>query len=332
MLEVIEKVMDEILKEKIDFYNIKKVLEEFKSLLLEITELDLKSLSNKSDLQLEEGMALCTTFAALCIDDIIRTRQFIRGIYKAVLQVKKQTNESVTILYAGTGPFATLALPLLTKFGPDEVQLVLMEVNKNTIHYLNHTIEKLDIGKYVNKVICGNASTYQLENSGEIDILISETMQHALVKEQQVPIMLNLVNQLKKDVIIIPENIKLDLALWDTSSKEVLNDEYLLKYELLETLLNFNKQFIHSFVNGQDDNRINLCHGVKFRTDNSTQFDKLAILTSIHTYADEWIRYGESGLCIPKILLDTENTSSELKEISLQYVFDGNPHFTYTLN
>ena len=63
---------------------------------------------NREDIHLANGKALGTSWAARCVDDIIRTKKFVAGVYQAVQKLLNEYPEkTVHILYAGTGPFAT---------------------------------------------------------------------------------------------------------------------------------------------------------------------------------------------------------------------------------
>lgn len=77
--EIITTLMNEILEEEINYAVMEQKLHDFKTFLLDITHLDLNDLEDRKDMQFENGIALCTTFAALCIQDLMRTRQFVRG-------------------------------------------------------------------------------------------------------------------------------------------------------------------------------------------------------------------------------------------------------------
>lgn len=334
--EVIEEVTDEILSEQLDLNSLKNKLDELKSLLLKITNLDLEKHGNKDDLHFENGMALSSSFAALCIDDAIRTRQFVRGIFAAVKQVSSHKPKPIKILYAGTGPFATLILPLLTKYSPEEIQLILIEVNKRTVKYLKRLIKELKIEDYIEKIICEDASKCKIPKEPNVDIIISETMQHGLVREQQVPIMLNLINQLNENVIMIPNLIRLDLALMNTRNNLMTINTEESKYKVLKNLLEFDKPFIHSNFRPnkrhQQNERFELCKRVLFRNDNNDFHDKLVILTSIQVHDEEWINIDCSGLTAPKFLLDLQTADKQKKEISMDYVINRNPDFEFEIN
>jgi len=325
--KIIESLMSEILQDEINYVALEKKLLDFRTFLLEITKLDLNDLEDRKDLEFDNGIALCTTFAALCTHDVMRTRQFVRGIYQAIQNVQKEKPEPLHLFYAGTGPFATLILPILTKVSHLELRLHLMDVNEKTLEYLDKVLRTLDIHDYVEKIICGDATKYEIENPKDIDILVSETMQHGLVKEQQVPIMLNLVKQLSKNSVVIPNNIQLDLALKSTNINYVLEGKNELLYHKLTRLLDFTPDFIHSIDINQT--QFELCKHLDF-SNKQGDFDEMVVLTNIQVYKDEWIHRDLSGLTIPKTLfqLNSENTT---QEISISYVIQEQPNFEVEL-
>lgn len=325
--KVIVEVMDEILQDKINYLALSEKLHQLKSFLLKITELDLNNFEDRKDLEFGNGIALCTTFAALCIDDIMRTRQFVRGVYQAIKDKQKENNNPVHLFYAGTGPFATLILPILSRISPEEIRLTLLDVNEKTLDYLNCVIEELSIEPYIDQIICADASTYQFDVNQQIDVLVSETMQHGLVKEQQVPIMINLVSQLSQDSIVIPNNIQLDLAQMNSSSELYPEAKRHLVYKRLKRLLDFTPEFIRTIDTKQKN--FALCSQIDF-LDDQKGYDRLVILTSIQVYKDEWIHVDLSGLTIPKFLLDL-NREKNRKHISLSYVIKEQPNFELEL-
>lgn len=331
-IESIEKVTEEIVSNEINYQSLRSKLQEFMNFLTQLTRLELNESIKEANIQFENGIALNTKDAALCVVDIIRTRQFVRGVLKAVNDIKKQKSSTVRIMYAGTGPFAMLILPLLTRYSSDELQLTLLEVNKGTGTHLKRLIEKLEIGAYIEKIVFEDASKYKIEEKAEIDILISETMQFGLVKEQQVPIMLNLVTQLKEDIIIIPQKIKLDLALMNANTELVINNKEELRYKTLKTVLEFDRQFIQTYANEIKQNKqIELCKQLKFKEVADREYDRLVMLTAIQVYGDEWIDVDLSSLTIPKRILNLVDVEKTKKEIAMNYVIKEIPDFEYKL-
>jgi predicted RNA methylase len=329
---VIETLMDELLKEDIHYLNLQQKLYDFRDVLLDITHLDLNDLEDRKDLQFDNGIALCTTFAALCIQDVMRTRQFIRGIYQAVTDKLSENQKPVHIFYAGTGPFATLILPILTKFDATQIRLTLMDVNEKTLDYLDNVIQALSIEDYINTIVCADASAYQFEEDQQVDILVSETMQYGLVKEQQVPIMINLVQQLPKESIVIPNNIHLDLAYKDSSANLVLEGKNHLIYKTIQPLLDFTPEFIYALNGrGKEQQRFELCENLDFSKD-KVAYNKLVVLTSIQVYKDEWIQADLSSLTIPKELFAFDDIDSSKTQLSLSYVIKEQPDFEVELS
>lgn len=67
----------------------------------------------EDDLRLASGLALSPRLAAQCLLDGPRTAAFLRGTLAAISEaLRRFPDEAIEIVYAGTGPFATLALPL----------------------------------------------------------------------------------------------------------------------------------------------------------------------------------------------------------------------------
>jgi predicted RNA methylase len=324
---VLESLTDELFQEEIHYSNLQKNTHNFRDCLLAITELDLNDLEDREDLQFENGIALCTTFAALCTHDIWRTRQFVRGIYQAVTDKLSEKGAPVHIFYAGTGPFASLILPILTKFTSQQIRLTLMDVNEKTLRYLDRVIQELSIEAYIDDIVCADATTYQFEKHQQVDVLVSETMQHGLVKEQQVPILINLVSQVSENTLVIPNNIQLDLALKNSSKDLILNGQNDLSYKELTKLWDFTPEFIRSI--NTTKTRFELCKEVDFSHEESI-FDFLVVLTSIQVYKDIWILRDLSGLTIPKILMGLNHQHKT--KISLSYIIKEQPDFEVVLS
>ena len=329
--EIISSLMDEILVEEINYLALEKKLQDFKTYLLDITHLDLNDLEDRKDLQYDNGIALCTTFAALCIQDVMRTRQFIRGIYQAITDKRSESQKPVHVFYAGTGPFATLLLPVLTKFDSQQIRLTLMDVNEKTLEYLDKVIQALSIEDYIDEIVCADASTYQFEEHQQVDVLVSETMQYGLVKEQQVPIMINLVRQLPKDSIVIPNNIHLDLAYKNSSADLRLEWKNHLMFKTIQPLLDFDPDFMHSLKENGTQQRFELCKNLDFSEDKAS-YDELVVLTSIQVYKDDWIHVDLSSLTIPKVLFGFKDVDGDKTKLSLSYVIKEQPDFDLELS
>ncbi|WP_316748171.1 hypothetical protein [Pedobacter gandavensis] len=201
-------------------------------------EFDLHTSVGREHIQTPNGNAIGTFWAAQCIREIFRTQRFSRALYSAVLGAIGQNRKQIHVLYAGTGPFAALALPIMMMFKPEDVQFTFLEINPESIRVLEKVIDLFDLSAYVKTIHQCDASLWDVPSS-RIDIVISETMYRALIAEPQVAIMLNLASQLPKEVVFLPEEIKVSLCKLSRGSGEP---------ERIAELINFNKASMYSII------------------------------------------------------------------------------------
>ena len=206
------RITSEYFNDHLDYQKLSIASKEYKNLLNGVCGQNMDVENGRNDIDLDNGKALGTFWAALCIDDMIRTRQFIRGINKAI-QEKINQQKPLHVLYAGTGPFATLILPFILRYPKEDIKYTLLEINPLSFEILQDVILKLGLKDYNIKLVKEDATKYNIDSENKPDILISETMQNALAKEQQVPIFLNLMNQVNYDSVFIPQKIELSIGL-----------------------------------------------------------------------------------------------------------------------
>ena len=148
------------------------------------------------------GLAVAPMSAAFCIIDFMRTQKFLMGIKQAVEdRLQKNKNKPVVILYAGTGPFATLVIPLTSVFTASQIQFVLLELNPVSINCLQKIITALGLQHYVTALTEADATSYLIDEKSQPDIIVSETMRPGLMKEPQVSIIANLLPQCIKQPV-----------------------------------------------------------------------------------------------------------------------------------
>lgn len=163
--------------------------------------------------ELEEGVAISPAGAAGCINHEARTKVFSRGLYQAILEAKNRfPGEKIKILYAGTGPFATLAIPQLFQFSKDEIEFVAIDIHKDSTDNLMTLLPNLQIDGYFPEIICDNAITHQYKGEPP-HIVISETMDQGLFREPQAAITANFVPQMRDGGIFLPEKITISAGL-----------------------------------------------------------------------------------------------------------------------
>ena len=148
-MQVIKNIAEVLLKEETDFFELSKVIHDYEELLLDLSSLNMENDTSRSDIYFENGKALGTTWAAMCIRDMMRTKIFVKGLFKAIEFIQQTKEGAVQIIYAGTGPFATLALPVMASFSAKEIQFTLLEINRTSFENAKKVIKKLGFGNYV---------------------------------------------------------------------------------------------------------------------------------------------------------------------------------------
>lgn len=164
------------------------------------------------------GLALSPAMAALCAQDVARTVEFLRGTHAAILHVRKrEPARPVRILYAGCGPYATLAVPLMAALAPGEACFTLLDIHPASIASARSIVDTLGLAEYVADCAAMDAAAYRVCPEQPPDILLLELMQACLESEPQVAITRHLVAQ-APGALLVPEEVRVDLVLVDTAS------------------------------------------------------------------------------------------------------------------
>ena len=162
------------------------------------------------------GQAISPEDAARCVLDHRRTSKFLRGLLAAIRQAQVRfPGVAVEILYAGCGPFAPLALPLTTRFGPHELRFTLIDIHQTSLDTARRIFHAVGAGAWIRECIRCDAASYHHQGPLPIHVVVAETMQAALDKEPQVAITANLAPQLAVGGIFVPEKITISACLCD---------------------------------------------------------------------------------------------------------------------
>lgn len=182
-------------------------------------QVDLHSDIAEGETACNEGLALSPRQAALCADEFQRTAIFLRGLHHAIVEsVELKSPEPVRVLYAGSGPYAALAVPLMTVFPPEKVRFTLLDMHPVSIASAKSVVRRLGLDRSVEAYALADACEYIIPVDSIPDIILSETMSTALEKEPQVAIMRHLLGQ-APDAVIVPESVRVDAFLVDTSKE-----------------------------------------------------------------------------------------------------------------
>lgn len=169
--------------------------------------------------RLDSGLAISPTTAAMCIRELFRTCAFIRGLGEAIRD-SVCSNRPVRVLYAGCGPYALLAVPLMTAFSKDQVVFTLLDVHQQCLDDAKKLIDSFGFFGHVDEYLCADATTYRIPDDKKPDIIVSETMSVALHNEPQVSIARNLHSQ-APGAKMLPQRVSVEVCLLNSSKEHV---------------------------------------------------------------------------------------------------------------
>ena len=315
-------ITSQFFEETSDYYS---ALKEYKQLLFRTSNEAINNVEHRNNFQLENGVAIGTLWAANCLDDLVRTYKFIRGIELAV-QEKIHQKDSLHILYAGTGPFASLILPFMLKYAYLNITYSLLEINPLSFEALKSTIKKLDLETNNINFINQDATKYKFPKNFSPDIIVSETMQRALDSEQQVSIFYNLMRQSNSDTVFIPE--KITLAIGTGSSENGKPDIQQKYYRKHHKVFEVSKEVMNS-ENWLFDKTTTQLNFAKKQTilkiEELSTAKEIVVMTEITIYKNEKLIINESGLTAPKYIEDISNNKKKSLTIESRYVVGSEP-------
>jgi len=173
--------------------------------------------------ELAQGTAISPKDAARCLLDLHRTTQFLRGIEAALREAQRRfPGQTLELLYAGCGPYATLAVPLCLRFSPAEVQLTLIDFHERSLRAAKSLLARLGFSDFLRAAVQCDAATYRHPAERAPHLIVAESLQRALSKEPQLAITANLAPQLRAGGIFIPRRISIQLCLADLSKEFTL--------------------------------------------------------------------------------------------------------------
>ncbi|MEQ6123290.1 phytanoyl-CoA dioxygenase [Pseudotenacibaculum sp. MALMAid0570] len=261
------------------------ILNEMYQIYQELTGINGKDedLEHLACLPAETGVALSLNHAAACFLDYRRTTKFLKGFVQAIKdKQKKHPNETIKIFYAGCGPFAPFVTLIAPMFGKDEVQFSVLEINEKSLKIAKKLIRQLGLTDYVNEYYQADAIKFEIPNADEYHILFSETLDALLNRECYVPILWNLLPQLRKDITVVPENVVIKLNFKKGSEEVYESDVFDVRKVLRETekTKELPQKFAQTSVSLSD----------------AEKYDSVILDTAVFVYKEHFLERCESSL------------------------------------
>jgi SAM-dependent methyltransferase len=162
------------------------------------------------DTVLDQGLALHPASAADCTKDPLRTAVLLRAVEAALRDaLARFPGQTIEIVYAGTGPLAPLAIPLLPRFEDAPLAFTFIDIHAHAIDAARAVAGYFGVTPLVRDFVVADATRY--EHPRPLHMVVTETMQRALRREPQVAITRQLARQLVPGGILVPERIRVDL-------------------------------------------------------------------------------------------------------------------------
>ena len=266
-----------------------------------------KELIGEGETLTPEGLALSPTNAVMCADDYLRTIRFIRGLHAAIIDRKKRhSGRPVRVLYAGCGPYATLAIPLMSVLSSEAVTFTLVDIHAESIDAVKSIVKSLGYVDYVSAFQVADAGSYRIARDRQPDIVLMEIMQSCLKNEPQVSVTRHLMRQ-APDAVLIPAEVRIELKLVD------LSREFTLHYSEqdvpglhrdrihVDTLFRLNREAVASW---NDGGRELLPAAVVQIPELPESRYQLMLFTIVDVFGDNTLRDYDSGLTVPRAIRD----------------------------
>ncbi|MEP3654955.1 MAG: hypothetical protein ABJO36_08665 [Litorimonas sp.] len=259
-----------------------------------------------------QGLAISPTMAAMCTDDFVRTITYLRGLNAAIRDLRRDNAKNpLRVLYAGTGPYAVLAIPLMTVWSSDEVVFEILDIHDTSIEAVKTIVQNLDLGSHVSAYHCIDAMEYTPHPDNFPDIIIAEVMLAGLENEPQVAVTRSLTKKMP-DALFLPESIEVSAYTEDPDHD-------------LGTVFKFDKSMFGMAAN--DANMLPASTLKIPEKPSSTQEHQrpsthIFLQTRVQVYGTHTLEKNDSGLTVPQLF----NCDFEYgKPLKIAYQMGENP-------
>lgn len=250
----------------------------------------------RSETRLPCGRAISMKHAAHCLLEFQRTAVFLRGIYQALTTLEQRfPGQTLDIVYAGCGPYATLMTPLLPLLRHLPLRLTLIDIHPQALA-MAASIQTA-MGFPAPELCATDAATYRHPAGRTLHLVITETMRRALEGETQVAVTAHLVRQLHPNGVLVPEAIELKtFHKWHRYAEEDVAPAQ------RQVALDWHLRVDRTFLSGlderacQNDPDYGVPCGMIHLPAVGLQRHSLAVQTHITTFAEHQLDDGECSL------------------------------------
>jgi hypothetical protein len=278
--------------------------------------------------RLESGLAISPTAAALCVRELFRTTAFVRGLGNAINDLLRP-DRPVRVLYAGCGPYASLAVPLMAVFSREQASFTLLDIHQNCLDDASKLIDSLGFSDRVDGSFCADATRFRIPPALMPDIIVSETMSVTLHNEPQVAIERNLLAQ-APDAVMVPERVSVELCTLRPGKEHVfMPADFVGEFPAPERdRVHLGKLFDLDAASvlawqGVDGDRL---PAGRVRVPDSLEGRTPYLLTRICVYGDTCLNDYDCSLTIPRRVRDSFTGGEELQ---FHYQLGAHPELRY---
>jgi hypothetical protein len=299
--------------------------------LLDLSGIDTNTSTFREHIHTDQGRSVSTFAAAMCLKDYFRSRAFMLGLIESVHHQRvHHKGQPVRVLYAGTGPFATLVLPLCYLFRPEEVQITGVEINKESLDALQKLIHLFQIEPWFESLIHADLLEFQAPPSS-FDIILTETMREALRAESQVAITYHLFPLLKPLGQLLPEEITVDAVVFSHRKEAEMqkldpkqSNLHLLQIRL-DCIFRISRQNCFPLPIPQTDPLEFPPVPVQIPEAIPEHFNSLQLHTNVRVNKNHVLGYRMSGISMPVIV--SHLSQHPARSFTFQYKSGKNPGF-----
>jgi hypothetical protein len=328
---------------------LKPVLSQLGELLSRFSGIDVDTTENiaEGETKLAQGLAVSPVIAAKCLQDIARSRAFILGVNQAIQDKltccdKLIKDDKLTILYAGTGPYGLLLLPLVFHYLQAQSQkppqglpsdqiipniaITLLDIHETSITAVTKIVIALGLEQVIDEIVLADATQWQPKTPNQFDMIVSETMNYALRQEPQMFIFAHLQQFLKPDGVLIPEQVRLSAWLTDLGqeTRKMLGETSTHRTQKIADFYQLDRRSAQDLL----ERGLTSLHYIGKLPSNCDDFPDLKICTDIQVYGDYRLTERESSLTLNKNFPNCRLQANQ--PIEFNYKMQPEPQFEWT--